>query len=206
MKKVLFYLIPALLLLLTVAALPRESKKGYAIGDTVEAFKLKNVDGKMVGLSDYKDARGMIVVFSCNHCPWVVKYEDRIKDLNKKFDKKGYPVVAINPNDVQKQPEDSFEKMVERSKKLKFDFPYLYDETQHVAAAFGAEKTPHVYLLNNEKGKMVVRYIGAIDDNPDAKGVKEHYVEAAIQALLDGKEVDVKETKAIGCSIKWSAS
>lgn len=204
MKTTLFLLLP--LLALVAAAFTPDGKKGYQIGDAAADFKLKNVDGKTVSLADFKDAKGAIVVFSCNHCPWVVKYEDRINDLSKKYAKKGFPLVAINSNDVQRQPEDSFDKMVERHKQKKFNFPYVYDQTQQVAMAFGAEKTPHVYVLNKEGDKWVVRYIGAIDDNADPKGVKVKYVEDAIEALTSGKEVAVKETKAIGCTIKWSNS
>ncbi len=127
-----------------------------------------------------------------------------MNELAKKYQKKGFPLIAINPNDAQRQPDDSFEKMIERHKQKKFVFPYVHDETQEVARRFGAEKTPHVYVLNKEQGKFVVRYIGAIDDNANAKEVKVKYVEDAIEALLAGKDVPTKETKAIGCTIKWA--
>ncbi len=175
---------------------------GYHIGDTARDFKLKNVDGSMVGLADAKKAEGYVVIFTCNHCPFSIAYEDRIIAIHKKYAKKGFPVIAINPNDKDVAPDDSFEKMQARAKEKKFAFSYLYDETQEIAKAYGATRTPHVFLLDKNR---VVRYIGAIDDNseePDA--VKEKYLENAIDALLAGKEIAVKETKAVGCTIKWS--
>ena len=179
-------------------------KSGYNVGDKARDFSLKNVDGKMVSLAGLPKAKGAIIIFSCNHCPYVVKYEDRMVALGKKYASKGYPVIAINSNDVTQYPDDSFEKMVERHKKKKYSFAYVFDETQEIAKAYGAEKTPHVYVVNKEGADFVVKYIGAIDDNPnDSKAVKERYVENAVDALLSGKEVPVKSTKAIGCGIKW---
>lgn len=176
---------------------------GYKIGDVATDFSLKNVDGKKVSLKDMKNAKGYIVVFTCNHCPYAVAYEDRIIALDKKYSKKGYPVVAINPNNPAKQPADSFEKMQERAREKKFSFPYLLDEGQKIFPQYGATKTPHVYVLEKTGKGNVVRYIGAIDDNyEDVAAVKNKYVENAVDALLSGKEVPVKETKAIGCSIK----
>ena len=176
---------------------------GYKIGDVATDFSLKNVDGKKMSLKDMKNAKGYIVVFTCNHCPYAIAYEDRIVALDKKYSKKGYPVVAINPNNPAKQPADSFEKMQERAREKKFSFPYLLDEGQKIFPQYGATKTPHVYVLEKTAKGNVVRYIGAIDDNyEDAAAVKNKYVENAVDALLSGKEVSVKETKAIGCSIK----
>jgi len=174
---------------------------GYHVGDKAEDFKLKNVDGKMVSLSDIPKAKGYIVVFTCNTCPYAKAYEQRIIDLHNKYASKGYSVVAINPNDKDVKPDDSYENMQILAKEKKYPFVYLYDETQDVAKRFGATRTPHVYLLDADK---TVRYIGAIDDNSeDAAAVKEKYAENALDALLAGKEVAVKETKAIGCGIKW---
>lgn len=176
---------------------------GYKVGDVATDFSLKNVNGKNVSLKDMKDAKGYIVVFTCNHCPYAVAYEDRIIGLDKKYSKKGYPVVAINPNNPVKQPDDSFEKMQVRAKEKNFGFPYLFDEGQKIYPQYGATKTPHVYILEKTAKGNVVRYIGAIDDNyEDAAAVTQKYVENAVDALLSGKEVPVKETKAIGCSIK----
>ena len=151
-------------------------------------------------MSDYKKAKGFIVVFTCNHCPYAIKYEDRIIKLAKKYTKKGYILLAINPNDPAAQPLDSFELMQERAKEKKFNFPYLFDEGQKIYPQYGATKTPHVFLLDKER---VVKYIGAIDDNvEDASAVKVKYLENAIAALEAGKTIENPVTKAIGCSIK----
>jgi peroxiredoxin len=180
------------------------SLNGYKPGDTAEDFKLKNVDGKEITLAGYKDAKGFIVVFTCNHCPFAKAYEQRILELDKKYAAQGYPVIAINPNDALAYPDDSFENMVKRAKEKKYTFPYLIDETQEVAKKYGALKTPHVYILKKDKAALKVEYIGAIDDNSeDAGQVKSKYAEAALDELLAGKPVAVKETKAIGCGVKW---
>lgn len=169
-------------------------------GDVAVDFKLKSVDNKMYSMSDYKKAKGFIVVFTCNHCPYAIKYEDRIIKLAKKYTKKGYILLAINPNDPAAQPLDSFELMQERAKEKKFNFPYLFDEGQKIYPQYGATKTPHVFLLDKER---VVKYIGAIDDNvEDASAVKVKYLENAIAALEAGKTIENPVTKAIGCSIK----
>ncbi len=118
--------------------------KGYEIGDEATDFKLKNIDGKMVSLSDFKSAKGFIVVFTCNHCPYAKKYEDRIIELDKKYKTQGYPVIAINPNDPNVQPEDGYQQMIERAKQKGFTFPYLVDEGQKIYPQYGATKTPHV--------------------------------------------------------------
>jgi len=173
---------------------------GYKVGDKATDFKLKSVDNKMYSMADYEDAKGFIVVFTCNHCPFAVKYEDRIIDLAKKYKLKGYILLAINPNDPAAQPEDSFELMQKRAKEKKFSFPYLFDEGQKIYPQYGATKTPHVFLLDKN---LVVKYIGAIDDNvEDASEVKEKYLENAIAALEKGQEPTPNTTKAIGCSIK----
>jgi len=197
MKKMSMFIFTMLLASVTVLA------QGYKIGDKVADFKLKNVDGKMVSLADYKNAKGFVVIFSCNHCPYVKAYEDRMIELHKKYESKGFPVIAINSNDPAAVPEDSYDKMIERAKEKSFPFAYLFDEGQKVYPVFGAVRTPHVYLLSKKGKDMIVEYIGAIDDNyKDATAVKEKYVEKAIDALLEGKSPEVKETKAVGCSIK----
>jgi peroxiredoxin len=189
------------------ALVAKKSVQGYQVGDKATDFKLKNIDGKQVALADFKDAKGFIVVFTCNHCPFAIAYEDRINALDQKYASKGYPVIAINPNDAVAYPDDNFDKMVERAKEKKFTFPYLVDDSQSIAKTFGATKTPHIYVLQKSKKDLVVKYIGAIDDNSkDAAAVKEKYVETAVDQLLAGQEVAVKETKAIGCSIKWKAN
>ncbi|HEY5686762.1 MAG TPA: thioredoxin family protein [Yeosuana sp.] len=176
---------------------------GYQIGDVVSDFELKNVDGKMISLSDYNDAKGFIITFTCNTCPYAIAYEDRIIALDKKYALKGYPVIAINPNNPLAQPGDSYKAMQQRAKEKEFTFPYLVDEGQKVYPKYGATKTPHMYVLQKTKKGNVVKYIGAIDDNyQDASAVKTKYVENAVDALLNGEDVKQKETKAIGCTIK----
>lgn len=177
--------------------------QGYKVGDLAADFRLKNVDDKEISLSDLKDAKGYIVVFTCNHCPYSQAYENRLIGLDKKYKTKGYPVIAISSNSPALFPEDSFEKMKIRHREAGFTFPYLFDEGQKVYPTFGAIRTPHVFVLEKTKEGNVVRYIGAIDDNhEDASAVKKAYVANAVDALLAGKAVEVSFTKAIGCGIK----
>ena len=179
------------------------SENGYEIGDVATDFKLKNIDGKQVSLSDYSTAKGFIVVFTTNHCPYAKSYENRIVALDKKYKTKGYPVIAINPNNPDKNEQDSFENMQIRAKQKSFTFPYLLDEGQKIYPQYGATKTPHVYILEKENNELIVKYIGAIDDNyQDVNAVEVNFVENAVDELLAGEEVSVKTTKAIGCSIK----
>lgn len=176
---------------------------GYEIGDKATDFSLKNVDGKMVSMADYPDAKGFIVIFTCNHCPYSVAYEDRIIELDKKYKAMGYPVIAINPNDPELYPTDSYDEMILRAKEKNFTFPYLFDDGQKIYPQYGATKTPHVFLLKKEDKGLVVKYIGAIDNNhADASAVSETYVADAVDALLAGKQPDPNFTKAIGCGIK----
>lgn len=177
--------------------------EGYKVGDIATDFKLKNIDGKMVSLEDYKDAKGYIVIFTCNTCPYAVLYEDRIIALDKKYADRGYPVVAIMPNNPDVQPGDNVETMKARAASKGFSFPYLFDDGQEIYPQYGATKTPHVYLLQKTKKGNVVKYIGAIDDNyKDVEDVNIKYVEEAIDALMNGKEIKETKTRAIGCSIK----
>ena len=194
----------ACICLFSVFMLSMRMHEGVHVGEKAPDFKLKNVDGTMKSPLDYKDAKGMIVVFTCNHCPFSQIYESRIIDLHKKFAPKGYPVVAINPNDPAVAPDDSFEEMQKRATEKKYPFDYLVDETQMTAKAFGAARTPHVFIVEKKSGGNIIRYIGAIDDNADdAAAAKNRYVEQAVEALLAGKEVTMPETKAIGCTVKW---
>jgi peroxiredoxin len=201
MKKTI-KLLPVILVLLLVSAFSI-GNDGYKIGDTVSDFKLKNIDGKMVSLSDYKNAKGYIITFTCNTCPYAVAYEDRIIALNNKYASKGYPVIAVMPNNPSIKAGDSFELMQERATSKGFTFPYLMDEKQEVFPLFGATKTPQMYVLQKTNRGNVLKYIGAIDDNyKDAEAVTTKYVENAVDALLSGKVVMQTETKAIGCGIK----
>ena len=173
---------------------------GYQPGDKATDFKLKSVDGKMYSMADYKDAKGFIIVFTCNTCPFAIKYEDRINAIAKKYKSKGYVLLAINPNDPEVQPADTYELMQEKAKEKGFVFPYLVDEGQKIYPQYGATKTPHVFLLDKN---LIVKYIGAIDDNSDdASAVKEKYLENAIRALDNETDPSPATTKAIGCSIK----
>lgn len=177
--------------------------QGYKIGDKVADFKLKNVDGKMVSLSDFNKSKGAIVVFTCNHCPFAKAYEDRLISIHKNYEGKGFPIIAINPNNPEVQPQDSYDLMVARAKEKGFPFVYLFDEGQKVYPVFGATKTPHVFLLSKKGNDMVVEYIGTIDDNyKDASQVKDKFLENAIDALIAGTQIAMKETKAVGCGIK----
>ena len=204
MKKAIKIISAALLVLFISAfALNNMAQKGYGIGDLADDFSLKNIDNSMVSLADYKDAKGFIVTFTCNTCPFAVLYEDRIQALNEKYGSQGYPVIAIMPNNTDVKPGDNMQAMKKRAQEKGFTFPYLIDKRQKVYPKFGATKTPHIYVLEKTKKGNVVKYIGAIDDNhEDASAVKIKFVENAVDALLKGEEVMQKETKAIGCSIK----
>ena len=192
-----------LLVVATISAFTINPSKGYKVGDEATDFSLKNIDDTMVSLADYSEAKGFIVVFTCNMCPYSVANEDRIIALDKKYKKKGFPVIAINPNDPEVSKGDSFEAMKVRAKEKGFTFPYLFDEGQEVYPKYGATKTPHVYILNKKKGKLIVEYIGAIDDSSrNENNVKERFVENAVDALLKGEKPTKTDTRAIGCTIK----
>lgn len=198
MKKISIFILSTLFYgsILTAAA--------FDVGEKATDFSLKNVDGKIVSLADYSNAKGFIVIFTCNHCPYSIKYEDRIIALDKKYSKEGYPVIAISSNDPVKQPEDSFPLMQKRAKDKEFSFPYLLDDTQEVAKSYGAARTPHVFVLQKDKKDLMVKYIGAIDNNVKSEQLAdEKYVENAVDALLAGNDPEVDYTKAVGCTIKW---
>lgn len=197
MKRIFF--IAALTFLLSNFAFPQ----GYNVGDKASDFKLKNIDGKYISLSDYPDAKGFVVIFTCNHCPYAQAYQERIKQIDKKYKPLGYPVIAISSNDPQIEPADSYENMIKRSKDQGYTFPYLFDEKQDIYRIYGAKRTPHVYLLTKQWKDLVVEYIGAIDDNyQDPTKVTNPYLANAIDAVLAGKTPNPSFTKAIGCSIK----
>ncbi|MEO9533731.1 MAG: thioredoxin family protein [Crocinitomicaceae bacterium] len=180
-----------------------EPIEGYAVGDMATDFSLMNIDDQMVSLVDYPDTKGFIVIFTCNHCPFSVAYEDRIIALDAKYKEQGYPVIAINPNDPEVNEDDSFELMKVRAEEKGFTFPYLMDEGQEIYPQYGATKTPHVYVLEKTDEGNRVAYIGAIDDNSkEPENVTEKYVENAVDALLKGEQPAVTETVAIGCGIK----
>jgi len=178
-------------------------KAGYEIGDEVSDFSLINVDNKEITLSEYATEKGVVVVFTCNHCPYAVAYEDRLIALHKKYASKGFPLIFVNPNDEEIVPGDSFKGMQQRAKDKKFPFPYVKDETQEIYKKYGATNTPHIFVLTRKDGKLVVSYIGTIDDNyRDPESVTKTYLADALDALLTNKTPDPQMTKAIGCSIK----
>jgi peroxiredoxin len=180
-----------------------EVELGYTIGDYATDFKLMGTADTAVSMADYVDSKGIILTFTCNHCPYAKAYEDRLIALHNKYAPLGYPVVAVNPNDPAIVPEDDMDHMKERAQKKGFPFAYVLDEQQAIYPLYGATKTPHMYVLERTPDGLQVKYIGAIDNNyKDAEGVTEKYVEDAVDALLNGMEIDKKTTKAIGCSIK----
>jgi len=182
-------------------------KNGYEVGDLVADFKLKNVDGKMVSLSDYKQAKGLIVIFDCNTCPMSRAYNSRIIALNKKYAAQGFPVVLINPNSAEIVAEESFDEMKAHAKEHSYDFPYLYDESQDVVRKFNPTNTPHTFVLSKTPDGQKVVYIGAIDNNSrDGSKASKHFVEEAVDELLAGKSVTVTKTRAIGCTVKLKNS
>ncbi|MBR9920748.1 MAG: thioredoxin family protein [Bacteroidetes bacterium] len=202
MKK-FFGFAPALILGLALFATTNSNTnlgEGLSVGDKAPDFELLGVDGETVSLADFEDAKGFIVTFTCNHCPFAVLYEDRLIELHNEYAPKGYPVIAINPNDPEIVPDDSFDNMKKRAEEKGFPFVYLFDKGQTVYPAYGATRTPHVYLLD---ANQIVRYIGAIDDNArDPEAVEVKYVENAIAAMEKGEKIDPDFTKAVGCSIK----
>jgi peroxiredoxin len=201
--KTMNYLKSAAMLFAFAVLLSAAKPSGYGVGDVASDFKLKNVDGKMLSLSDFKSAKGAIIIFDCNTCPYSKAYNDRILALAKKYENT-YPVVAINSNSPEVSPGDSFDEMVKYAKAKGYTFPYLFDETQEVARKYGATNTPHVYIVNKSGNEFKVAYVGAIDNNTrDAAAADKKYVEDAVDALLAGKAVPTEKTKAIGCTIKW---
>lgn len=197
MKKILF--MSAALLLILASPMQAQLK----IGDKAPDFKLRNVDNSWVALKDYSDQKGVVVIFSCNHCPYVKLYEERYVALQEEFGPRKFPLVAINSNDSTIVAEDGFSYMVQNAAEKGFNFPYLLDDKQ-LFKAYGATRTPHVYLLKNDGKHFTVAYIGAIDDNPqDASDVKDRYLAQAIEAVLKGEQPSPAETRAVGCTIKF---
>lgn len=171
---------------------------------TVMDFSLKNTDGKFISLKDYPNAKGFMIVFTCNHCPFAKLYPPRLNALNEEFAPLGVPLIAISSTDTIQYEADGYLHMVEKSKNENFNFPYLYDGTQKVAKQFKADKTPHAYLIWKENNKWVIKYNGAIDDNgAEVEKVKNAYLSMAVETLLKGHNPQVTETKSIGCQIHF---
>ena len=170
----------------------------------VQDFKLQNTDGNFISLSDYPKAKGFIIVFTCNHCPFAKLYPSRLNDLSKKYESLGVPLIAVSSTDTSIYEEDSYDKMIEKSGEEHFVFPYLYDNYQAIAKNFKAEKTPHAFVIWKLDGKWMIKYSGAIDDNGASPTlVQQHFVADAVDALLKGKAVKVNETKSLGCQIHF---
>jgi peroxiredoxin len=171
------------------------------ISSSAPSFSLKGTDGKAYSPDDFKDAKALVVIFSCNHCPYVKAYEDRMISVQRDYLGKGVRLVVINSNDPVGYPEDSFGKMKERAKEKGFNFPYLCDETQKTARAYGATHTPHLFVFD---GARKLAYTGKIDDNwENAGAARQHYLRDALDDILSGRAPRTPETHAIGCTIKW---
>ena len=168
----------------------------------IKNFTLKNVDGKMVSLSDYPNAKGFVVIFTCNHCPFAKLYPERLNELNINYEALGVPLIAISSMDTMSYEEDTYLKMIEKAEKEKFSFPYLYDPDQLIAKMFNAQKTPHAFVIWKVGDHFEINYSGAIDDNGmHPKKVEQEFVKLAIEELLSGKEVSVNHTFSVGCQI-----
>jgi peroxiredoxin len=173
-------------------------------GQTAPDFTLMNVDNKQVSFKSYPSAKGFVLVFTCNTCPYSKAYEQRINELNEKYSSKGFPVIGINPNDPDASPGDSFEKMKALAKAARYTFPYLYDKDQLVTSMYGAKSTPHVFVVSKRADGNLIEYTGAIDnDTQNNNPGKTVFVEDAINALLKNEKPARNVTKAIGCSVKW---
>ena len=171
------------------------------IGQAAPDFDLPGVDGNSHSLASFGDAKLLVVVFSCNHCPYVVGSEDRMNELYAEYSPKGVAMIAINSNETDNHPTDSFEDMVARAKEKGFTFPYVRDESQAVARAYGALRTPHFYVFDGERK---LRYTGRMDDNPMTPGAQTtRELRDALDALLEGKNPPVEVTNPIGCNVKW---
>lgn len=190
-------LLVSLFLIFPALAAPKATSKIDKLPELTQ--KLKNIDGKMLTLDEIKTEKGLLVVFSCNHCPYVKKWQDRMVDASNDAVSKGIGVVFINSNDPNQNSEDSFKNMQDLAKTKGYQFPYTVDSTSDYARKFGAEKTPEVFLFNPQ-GQLV--YHGAIDDSLDPKKVKTSYLKEAVNQLLSGQKIENAATKSLGCSIK----
>ncbi|RME44502.1 MAG: thioredoxin family protein [Chloroflexi bacterium] len=171
------------------------------LGDPIIPFSLVGVDNQIHSTDDYSDKAALVVIFSCNHCPYVRAWEDRMIQIQADYADKGVQLIAINSNDVERYPEDSFPEMQARAQQKGFNFPYLFDETQEVATAYQAERTPEVFLFDQDRR---LRYHGAIDDNVEGPNeVEHHYLRDALDAVLAGEEPPITSTPPVGCTIKW---
>lgn len=176
------------------------------LGTVAPDFLLPAVDGRKLGLKDFADAQALVIVFMCNHCPYVIATRNRINELAKTYAARGVRLIGISSNDASRYPDDSFEEMKKTSQELGFVFPYLYDESQAVAKAYGAVCTPEFYAYAPAQGEFILKYLGRLDDNwKEEKKVTTHDLANALDQILAGREPDVEQKPALGCSIKWKA-
>ncbi len=171
-----------------------------SLGAHPPPFELPGVDGRNHALDDYADAPALAVIWSCNHCPYVQAWEGRMKAIQAGYEDRGFRLVAINSNDAERYPADSFEAMRERSRERGFNFDYLFDADQSVARAYGPQRTPEVFLFDGER-RLV--YHGAIDDSYDEDRVSQRYLRDALDAVLERREPAVADTPPVGCTVKW---
>lgn len=172
-----------------------------SIGDEAVSFELPGVDEDTYSLSDYGEKAAVALVFTCNHCPYARAWEDRIVSIQNDYGSSGLQVLAINANDANKYPDDGFPQMQQRAEQKGFNFPYLHDESQEVAAAYGAERTPEVFLFDGDRR---LAYHGAVDDNYDnPDNVHNHYLREAVEAVLSEEQPPTLHTSPVGCTIKW---
>jgi peroxiredoxin len=179
-------------------------KKNYvsSLGDTIEDFSLQNIDGNYISLKSYPQAKGFIIVFTCNHCPFAKLYSERFNEMAKNYSAQNVPLLAINPMDTVVYEEESFRVMQEKAKVASFTFPYLQDNLQTVAKDFNADHTPHAFVIWKENNQWIIKYTGAIDDNgAESDKVKNPYLTKAVDELLAGIKVQEPETRSIGCAV-----
>jgi peroxiredoxin len=167
---------------------------------TAPQFDLEGVDGRRHALADYDDADVLVLIQSCNHCPYVQAWEGRMSAIQRDYAGRGVRVVAVSSNDADAYPEDSFDEMRARAERQGFAFDYLYDPSQGVARALEAERTPEVFLFDRDRR---LRYHGAIDDSRNEQAVTQHYLRDALDAVLEGSDPPVAETMPVGCTVKW---
>ncbi len=201
MTPIATFMVAIVLGLLFVARITTAQSTALTPGAAAPDFTLKNVDGKMVSLKDYAASKAVVVVMACNSCPYSQAYQDRLIALQKEYGPKGVQIILINPNDPTRQPLDSYDKMQARAKEKNYPFPYLQDEAQTVAKAYGANRTPEAFVIVGDR----LVYRGRIDDNTEEAQVKQRDVKNALDLVLAGTpdKIDPKSTKAFGCTSKW---
>lgn len=176
----------------------------YKVGDEIKDFSLRNISGKLYSLGSFPSAKGFILVFTSNYCPFSKSYEDRLVATERRFTSQSYPMILINPNDPEAYQEDNQENISARAKEKGWVFPILRDEKQALARAFGVTRLPQVFVIQKTGNKYFLKYSGAIDDNPqDAAGISTTYLDDAVKSLLDNKPIIVSQTKPVGCAIRW---